>query len=260
MSRFWAFTFLCVFFCLFSTSKADASCLLKSKGEQRALGTIVYNADWQTLQTCTTSGWRGLNPMPHCKNIGDTCPGSGIVFIGKYNGKNLYVTPQDAPGTYAWNNGDPDARPDLDNAYVPNCNRGGTPRIVNGQNRYGILGAPGCTDGKAYTIYQANFTGAGAPYRAAQYCYHLGKNTDPQGADNPLAHGYDDWYLPSVDEFEFMKDSLIDMAGYNFSNSYYWTSSETYGTRAWFFRPISGNRDITDKHHGDRSIRCMRQS
>jgi hypothetical protein len=55
-------------------------------------------------------------------------------------------------------------------------------------------------------------------------------------AASATSQGYDDWYIPSLEELELMYNTIAqgaDNSG-NFSGGYYWSSTEWSSTRAWF--------------------------
>ena len=254
------FLFL-ILFSLFLPVPAHADCT----NPDRPLGQMVYNTDWGVFQGCTPAGWVRFNrpttsPPEGCPGIGDICTGThaGIIYAGEYEGYKLYVTGADAPaGTYAWNNGSSGERSDLDNTPMPNCPTLGSPRSGN---RYSDLSNPACIGirGRRYTHYQAHFTGIGSPYQAASYCYNLGKATDPSGPGNPLAHGYNDWYLPAVDELEFIYDNLGPQPNHGFQSATYWSSSENNGNNAWNHNFTSGYQGYNLKNNNYR-VRCVRR-
>lgn len=111
--------------------------------------------------------------------------------------------------------------------------------------------------------YLANFTGTGSPYKAASYCYHLGKASDPAGPNNPLAHGRDDWYLPAVDELEFIYDQLWDYFGgnyypdANFVYDSYVTSTEQLPGYVWTQVFSSGGQYRDPKNDDGFNVRCV---
>ena len=266
--RFFLFIFLSVFF----NQPAHADCTLAGTavcdavpcpGKAYKAGQMIYNEDQGVLQVCLADNtWRALHkavqPIPDCPNVGDTCASNGTIYAGTYVGHKLYVTAADAPGTYTWNNGTANLL-DLDNASMPNC----APYLSmprNGNNRYSDQSIPACmgAQGEAFTAYLATFSGTASPYKAASYCYHLGKPSDPAGANNPLAHGRDDWYLPAVDELEFIYDNLGPQPNHGFQNADYWSSTESSNLYAWSQLFSGGYQDVNTKRHGSR-VRCVRQ-
>ncbi len=241
-----------------------------------AEGDVIYNSSFDVFQGCAPTGWKAFHeplvvPPPTgptgCPNVGNVCTGSnaGIIYAGEYLGNKLYVTGTDAPGTvvtggtgsgtYSWNAGSGSSYFDLDNASMPNCPTG---PVRNG-NRYSNQSNPACQGGQGrdFTTYLANFAGTGSPYRAASYCYHLGKASDPSGPANPLAHGRSDWYLPSIDELEFIYDNLGPHPKHGFQNEYYWTSTENRNDLAWLLHFDTGDQEFYYyKQHGQR-VRCV---
>lgn len=115
--------------------------------------------------------------------------------------------------------------------------------------------------GESFTAYLANFTGTASPYKAASYCYHLGKASDPSGPNNPLAHGRDDWYMPAIDELEFIYDSLKagKPAGtHGFQDTFYWSSTESDSFQLWYQRFNSGSQAGNLKNTPNK-VRCIRR-
>ncbi len=233
-------------------------------------GELMYNGTFDVFQGCTTRGWMAfhspttaLAPVgpEGCPNIGDTCTGThaGIIYAGEYTGHKYYVAGADALVDYDWNDGSGGWQYyfDLDNTYMPNCPLLSMPRPGN---RYSDQSNPACigAQGKAFTKYLANFTGTGSPYKAASYCYHLGKTSDPAGSNNPLAHGYDDWYLPAVDELEFIYDNLGPQPNHGFQSTYYWSSTESDDESAYYIH-FTGGFQTNYAKATDYKVRCVRR-
>ena len=68
-------------------------------------------------------------------------------------------------------------------------------------------------------------------------------------AESSTLQGYDDWYLPSLEELELMY-STIGQGGGNiggFVNSFYWSSSEYYDFNAWVVIFESGYTVVSPK-------------
>ncbi len=278
LSRIWALSRLFLF-CAFVLCApiAQAQPCTEPDGVP---GDLLYNNTHDVFQGCTARGWYAfhapLSSAPPsgpsgCPNVGDVCTGAqaGIIYAGEYAGHKLYVTGADAPGTvitggtgsgtYAWNDGTTNYL-DLDNASMPNCPALSTARNTN---RWSDQLNPACMDaqGEAFTAYLVNFSGTASPYKAASYCYHLGKVSDPSGPNNPLAHGRDDWYLPAVDELEFIYDSLKagQPAGtHGFHNATYWSSTE-YGTSSAWIQHFSDGTQYDNTKNSAYRVRCLRR-
>ena len=232
-----------------------------------ALGDITFNEPYDVFQGCTPTGWQSFHealkvPLAvGCPNPGNICTNDGTMYAGQYAGHKLYMTAVDAPGSYTWNDGNTNWL-DLDNASMPNCpTLMGAPRNTN---RRSDQSNPACmgAQGPAFTPFLANFSGTGSPYVAAAYCYHLGKATDPAGPGNPLAHGRNDWYLPAVDEVEFIYDGLKagQPAGtHGFQHAYYWSSTETASNSAWAQSFTNGEQSNYGKANATFRVRCFRR-
>jgi hypothetical protein len=81
--------------------------------------------------------------------------------------------------------------------------------------------------------------------RAAQLCDYLDMD------------GYDDWFLPSKDELNLMYQNLKRKGLGDFSNSWYWSSSESYSYDAWYQFFSVGRQDYGDKSD-TLSVRAVR--
>jgi hypothetical protein len=55
-----------------------------------------------------------------------------------------------------------------------------------------------------------------------------------------VLNGYDDWYLPSGDELSLMYQNLKTQNLGNFSNNWYWCSSQNFSVNAWLVGFDSG--------------------
>lgn len=229
-------------------------------------GDVLYNDSVGMFQGCTLRGWMAFhNPTtpPDCPNIGDTCS-DGTVYAGTYGGGRLYVTAADAPGTvvtggtgsgtYRWNDGTT-SYVDLDDASMPNCTPLGAARDGS---RWSDQSVPACigAQGEAFTAYLGTFAGTGSPYKAGSYCYHLGKPSDPSGPANPLAHGRDDWYLPAVDELEFIFVNLGPAPNNGFASTAYWSSTESDSFAAWSHNFSTDVQNIALRDSA-RRVRCV---
>lgn len=259
--------FLFCAFMIFAPA-AHAACILAPTavcngvpcaGNAVKAGRVIYNQDYRLLQICLADGtWKALNkaaPLLDCPNVGDMCASNGTIYAGMYEGHKYYVTAVDAPGTYTWNNGAASGF-NLNNTFMPNCPSG----AVRNGNRYSDQSNSACmgAQGEAFTAYMATFAGSQSPYRAARYCYHLGKPTDPAGPGNPLAHGRDDWYLPAIDELEFLFDNLGPQPAHGFQYASYWSSTETTANmNAWTQAFSGGSQSVITAKFNTRQVRCV---
>ena len=74
--------------------------------------------------------------------------------------------------------------------------------------------------------------------------------------DTLKAYGYDDWYLPSVEELNAIysnSDKMVDLETDN-----YWSSTETSSNRAWRKDFYDGEQDTLKKYF-KRTVRCVRR-
>ena len=74
--------------------------------------------------------------------------------------------------------------------------------------------------------------------------------------DTLTAYGYDDWYLPSVEELKAIysnSDKMIDL-----ESDSYWSSTETSNYRAWKQNFYEGVTD-TAKKYKLKNVRCVRR-
>jgi len=78
-------------------------------------------------------------------------------------------------------------------------------------------------------------------------------------SDNLIHNGYNDWYLPSATELKTIYQNLKTIGIGNFSNFYYWSSSEYDSSEAWIVRFDNGNlaRLIKNNQLRVRSIRAF---
>lgn len=103
-------------------------------------------------------------------------------------------------------------------------------------------GANSRTDGKENTRKITDTFGEGE--YAAYIC------------DTLTAYGYDDWYLPSIEELNAIysnADKMIDLESEN-----YWSSTESSSHRAWRQNFYDGEKDTLKKYF-KRTVRCVRR-
>ncbi len=88
--------------------------------------------------------------------------------------------------------------------------------------------------------------GCGEPGFAAKIC------------DDLVLNGYNDWYLPSLNELTLIYTNLYQVGlGGSFQNNRYWSSSESDANFAWYERFYGGGPG-TDAKNGSYPIRAVR--
>ena len=85
--------------------------------------------------------------------------------------------------------------------------------------------------------------------RAAEYCFDLSIVNNSET--------YDDWFLPSKDELNQMRDYLYQWGVGGFSLDYYWSSSEENLSNAWYQRFWNGWQSIFTKY-SELRVRAIR--
>ncbi|AUQ50906.1 Attaching and effacing protein [Phaeobacter inhibens] len=116
----------------------------------------------------------------------------------------------------------------------------------NGTTNYTVTGATSLTDGMSNTNLLVALNDAGAPYQAAEACRALGA----------------DWYLPSRDELNLLRTNRSAIGGFDYENSYYWSSTEGAIDKAFRMRISStGSSGILNGGKNDtRPVRCVRRA
>lgn len=231
------------------TAPAFAACDIAPNGttilapETRPAGTVIFNSDYQTHQICTLGGnWQavGLVGDPCDKvpppRIGIGCA-DGTIYAGQSPDGDvpMFTTPNDAPGTYTWNNG---TVTPIDTAMA-DCTTAPPGNVAS------------CWTGSANTAFLVGLTDGAHPYEAALYCHEL------------VAHGHTDWYLPAQDELAVLYNNRAAIGNFTetgpWPSGFYWSSSEqwTYPARVIDFS--NGTFHNYDKNDGPMSIRCVRK-
>jgi hypothetical protein len=82
-------------------------------------------------------------------------------------------------------------------------------------------------------------TAIGTGKRNTQVIVEYLQQTDERGraaqlCDSLVMDGYDDWFLPGKDELNLMYENLKRKDMGDFSDSWYWSSSENSSLNAWF--------------------------
>ena len=164
-------------------------------------------------------------PAAGSYKIGDTGPAGGLIFYDKGNNSEGWRYLEAAPA-------------DVDGKL-----RATTERINGDDWKAREVGK-----GKANTqaiMKEAARLGGGFGW-AAQAC------------DTFTLNGYDDWYLPSKDELNYMYGNLHMKKLGNFSNDWYWSSTvvSTYGT--WHSISDQNFTNGNQEDHGNGEMRRVR--
>ena len=195
-------------------------------------GDVVFNSVAKVLQYCDGLNWHSL--LGHVQGCGSnpvagqTCP-DGSVYVGLSvdGSKRMYTTPADASTSIQWSNAN-----NIDTALA-NCTSGA--QAV-------------CNTGEANTAYLAGLSNADAPYHAMALCQNL------------MAHGHDDWYVPSQNELSTVyaaRNSGV-LAG-TFTTGEYWAGNEYNDIWAVFIPFNTGTATAGSKFSSPRRLRCVRK-
>lgn len=222
---------------------------------------IEYDTARTALRWCNGTNWVKMHKLD-AATIGTTCA-DGSIYAGLSPDGNVAMYVMQADNTTAsWNSG---STTHIDTA-MDNC----TGSVAT------------CTTGEANTAFLIGLgtTPAPAPYRAAQYCYCLGRPNTGVCASNPTSGadglGHSDWYLGAQFEMRAVYENLVDQNGdftpggplgstFGFNTSgtfpggYYWTSSEVDNqyARGIIFSNRSGTNNT--KSSVNQPIRCLRK-
>lgn len=198
-----------------------------------AAGSIVFNADFRTMQYCDDTNWRRIgassNAPMGCPNVGDVCT-DGTIYAGESPDGNfpMFTTPDDA-GQFFWNNG-------------------------NGTGEVAVTGTDniaGKANTEAIAATDADSSAAGfQSHQAANHCSNLS------------AHGHSDWYLPARFELDELYANRVSIGGFDASGAnwegYYWSSSEANTSSARGKR-FSDGVDWGGSKNNPLSVRCVRK-
>lgn len=72
-------------------------------------------------------------------------------------------------------------------------------------------------------------------------------------------NGYNDWFLPSLEELRLMYTNLCTYGKGNFSYQHYWTSSETQPQSAWKIDFLTGSASGSTKSYTNKVVRAIRK-
>lgn len=106
----------------------------------------------------------------------------------------------------------------------------------------GATGAIGTGQANTTAIVAAQ----GAGNYAAQLCNDLTEG------------GYSDWFLPSEDELNWMRENLYLKGIGGFTDSYYWSSSENNANSAWLQYFYNGFQSLSLKYYTNYRVRAVR--
>ncbi|MDR2731378.1 MAG: DUF1566 domain-containing protein [Treponema sp.] len=148
--------------------------------------------------------------MDKVYKIGDTGPAGGIVFYDRGFTEDGWRRYMEAAP----------AGKEFKAKWGSNMNVAGTESTVG--------------SGKRNT--QLIIAALGEKGQAAYLCANLNFN------------GYKDWFLPSLDEFGLMYNSLVRMGLGGFTTECYWSSSQykDYGSAAWYRKGGDGGQGYDD--------------
>ena len=174
--------------------------------------------------------YQGCSLSTPCGGIGGVCVG-GAVYAGLSPDGNshMYTTAADG-GQFDWNDG------------ATNYTDVGAANYITGEANTAAL----------ITIDSNSVAGGVQPHAAAQYCSDL------------VAHGYNDWYLPSRDELNVIYQNRAAIGGFNLSGTdpigYYWSSNQS-GTNQVNARRQNFSTGVDDSEYkaSNSSVRCVRK-
>ncbi|MBK9321427.1 MAG: DUF1566 domain-containing protein [Bdellovibrionaceae bacterium] len=203
-----------------------------SDGFANGISTFDMQANNLQSVTLTKNGnnWTMTNKTDDCI-VGQSCWGSGNIYVGLYNGKQYFTTPGGCT-----------------NSTTPTCS-GGTDTVTkawansSGTTANGILtGASNNTYGAAQSASLAlSYTDTDA----AKFC------------ENMTYAGNSDWYLPARQELNYLYQNSSNIDGFAYSNNY-WSSTESSTTNAWYFNFTLGTIASNFKT-GVQYVRCIRK-
>jgi hypothetical protein len=171
----------------------------------------------QSTSTPDEAGVQGT-AVQETYDIGDIGPAGGFIFYDKGDATNGWRYLEAAPASTEFT---------------------GVQWAVNSGSEVGGT-KTGIGDGKANTQVIVDYSmGTGRSMPAARQCDRL-----RYGA-------YDDWFLPSQVELGLMYLNLKEEGLGNFSDEWYWSSSEVNANRAWIQRFQDGYQLSSEPEHWD---------
>lgn len=187
-----------------------------------ATGLIIYQTDGlEGLYNYNGSNWIAINSNVNSAHYVGEHYGGGIVFYVEDDGQHgLIAALVDASTGSSWFN----------NLYT-NTNA----------LRWGIYAGHSNTD----LIIASQGLGNYAALNCTNY------------SDGAI--GFGDWYLPSFNELHLMYNNLHILGLGNFSNSYYWSSTENDTMSAWGISFANGTASDSDKGSSGGYVRAIRK-
>jgi uncharacterized protein (TIGR02145 family) len=75
-----------------------------------------------------------------------------------------------------------------------------------------------------------------------------------------VLNGYDDWYLPSLDELSLMYQNLWtqNLGNFQYNYQWYWSSSQSNSGNAWVVHFINGSVSVDHKNYDGNRVRVVR--
>jgi hypothetical protein len=228
-----------------------------AKGETGTAGTNGTNATLAITQQSVCDGTDEDTVANEVCKMGMTGPGGGLIFFVDYN--NEYAT-------YDYLEAAP-----TDGVFASSA----TGAWATATTNCGAA-APQATSCQSATIYTETGVGlatikglhrglfGGKAATAAIVARHdagpVAKNLYAAGvADDYVANGITDWWLPSKDELQKMQENLNNKGVGGFAAAFYWSSSEANAYYAWEqnFNYGSQNYSTKDSAHYVRPVRAF---
>jgi len=83
-------------------------------------------------------------------------------------------------------------------------------------------------------------------------------NKAAQLCDSLTVNGYGDWFLPSKDELDLMYKNLKQRGLGDFSNNYYWSSSQYFSYNSWYQNFHDGSQSVNYYKGNSLLVRAIR--
>jgi len=98
-----------------------------------------------------------------------------------------------------------------------------------------------------------------APEGSTGYCHEKNDGTVAANVCNDLElNGYSDWYLPSIDELDYIYENVHKNGQGDFGESECWSSSESSEGSAWIKSFATRGDEYGYQKSFNRSVRCVR--